>query len=51
MNSNFTGGAEKQDMKALVKSTQKALTEWKNRSKRKRFRCQNVQGRILALYP
>ena len=51
MNSNFTGDIEKQNMNPLVKNTQKALTEWKTRSKRKRFRCQNVQGRILALCP
>ena len=36
-------------MAALVKGTQKTLDEWKTRSKRKRFRCQNIPGKILAL--
>ena len=38
-----------EEIKDLVSSTQKTLTEWKTKSKRKRFRCQNVQGMILAL--
>ena len=36
-------------MAALVKGTQKTLDEWKTRSKRKRFRCENIPGTILAL--
>ena len=36
-------------MEALVRGTQKTLDEWKTRSKRKRFRCQNIPGKILAL--
>ena len=36
-------------MEALVRGTQKTLDGWKTRSKRKRFRCQNIQGTILAL--
>ena len=37
------------DKEALVSGTQKTLDEWKTRSKRKRFRCQNVQEMVLAL--
>ena len=37
------------DKEALVSGTQKTLDEWKTRSKRKRFRCQNIPGTILAL--
>ena len=40
-----------EEIEDLVSSTQKTLAEWKTKSKRKRFRCQNVQGMILALYP
>jgi len=29
-------------MEALVRGTQKTSDEWKTRSKRKRFRCQNI---------
>merc|ERR1711914_25074 len=36
-------------MEALVRGTQKTLDGWKTRSKRNRFRCQNIQGTILAL--
>ena len=36
-------------MEALVRGTQKTLDEWKTRSKRNRFRCQNIPGTILAL--
>ena len=38
-----------EDKEALVSGTQKTLDEWKTRSKRKRFRCQNIPGTILAL--
>ena len=38
-----------EDMEALVRGTQKTLDGWKTRSKRNRFRCQNIQGTILAL--
>ena len=37
------------EMKDLVISTQKKLADWKIRTKRQRFRFQNVQGTILAL--
>ena len=35
----------------LLSSTQKTLAEWKTKSRRKRFRCQNVQEMVLALSP
>ena len=38
-----------EDKKDLVRSTQNTLVEWKNKSKRKRFRSQNIQGMIFAL--
>ena len=38
-----------EDKEDLVRGTQKTLDEWKTRSKRKRFRCQNIPGTILAL--
>ena len=37
-----------EDKKDLVISTQNILAEWKNNSKRKRFRSQNIQGMIFA---
>ena len=37
------------EMDDLVRSTKKKLADWKTKSKRKRFRFQNVQGTILAL--
>ena len=37
------------EMDDLVRSTQKKLADWKTKSRRKRFRFQNVQGTILAL--
>ena len=40
-----------EEIEDLVSSTQKTLTEWKTKSKRKRFRCQNVQGMISAHCP
>ena len=40
-----------EEIEDLVSSTQKTLSEWKTRSKRKRFRCQNVKGMIFTLCP
>ena len=37
-----------EDKKDLVRSTQNTLAEWKNKSERKRFRSQNIQGMIFA---
>ena len=36
------------EMDDLVRSTKKKLADWKTKSRRKRFRFQNVQGTILA---
>ena len=38
------------EMKDLVRSTQQNLAAWKIRTKRKRFRFQNIQGTILTLW-
>ena len=37
------------EMEDLVRSTQQNLADWKTRTKRKRFRFQNIQGTILTL--
>ena len=37
-------------MKTFIRSTQKKLADWKTKSKRKRFRFQNVQGTIFGTF-
>ena len=36
------------EMEDLVRSTQQNLADWKTRTKRKRFRFQNIQGTFLT---
>ena len=39
-----------EEIEDLISSTQKTLAEWKTRSKRKRFRFQNVQGTVFGTF-
>ena len=38
------------ELQALVKSTQKNVADWKTRTKRKRFRFQNIQGTVFGFF-